>query len=91
MSEYIAPDSPDPDVIALTTQFDAILLTIDLDFANILDYPPAKYGGIIVLRYAIVYEAQLDTTLKIALEDLSREDIRGTLIIVTSQRYRIRH
>ena len=27
-----------------------VLVTLDLDFANILAYPPADYGGIIVLR-----------------------------------------
>lgn len=90
LTEHIAADSPDPDVIALAGELDAVLLTIDLDFSNILDYPPANYGGIVVLRYAIEDEADLDVTLKSALDDLYREDLRRVLVIVTPGRYRVR-
>lgn len=69
---------------------DAVLLTVDLDFASILTYPPANYGGIIVMRYQPQTEAELDTTLKAALADLYRDDLRGTLIIVLPGRYRVR-
>jgi hypothetical protein len=61
-----------------------------LDFAHILDYPPANYGGLLVLRYAVAEETQLDAMLKTVLVDLSREDLRGALVIITPQRYRIR-
>ena len=55
-SAHIPQDAPDTDVIALAQRLEAVLLTVDLDFANILDYPPADYGGIIVLRYQIADE-----------------------------------
>lgn len=90
MSDYIAPDAADPDVIGLAGRLDAVLLTIDLDFANILDYPPSQYGGIVVMRYIAADEANVDHMLKTALDDLTRDDLRGTLIIVTPKRYRIR-
>jgi predicted nuclease of predicted toxin-antitoxin system len=90
LSTHISPASPDPDVIKLATTLDAVLLTVDLDFSNIIDYPPKDFEGIIVMRYAIVDEAKLDTSLKTMLSDLSRDDLRGTLVIVTPQRYRIR-
>jgi len=90
MVSYLNSDAPDPDVIELASKLDAVLLTIDLDFANILDYPPASYTGILVLRYKAIEEAELDTSLKTVLTDLSREDLRGALVIVTTTRYRIR-
>lgn len=90
MSAHIPPDSPDTEVIALAQALDAILLTVDLDFANILNYPPANYGGIIVIRYRIHFEAALDATLKQSLDDLYLDDLRNTLVIIDSTHYRIR-
>lgn len=89
-SAHIPSDASDADVIALARKLDAALLTVDLDFANILDYPPADYGGIIVLRYQIEDEAKLDATLKTALADLYRDELRGALIIISPGRYRVR-
>lgn len=89
-SAHIAPDAPDTDVIALAQELDAVLLTIDLDFSNILNYPPADYGGIMVMRYRIVDEAEVDKTLETALSDLYRDDLRGALVIISPGRYRIR-
>ena len=89
-SAHIPPDAPDTDVIALAQKLDAALLTVDLDFANILDYPPSDYGGIIVMRYQTEDEAKLDTTLRTALADLYRDDLRGALVIVSPDRYRVR-
>lgn len=40
----------DQDVAAHARSTDAVLLTRDLDFANIRQYPPENYAGIVVLR-----------------------------------------
>ena len=69
---------------------DAVLLTVDLDFANVLDYPPQAFGGIIVLRYRAPDEGALDITLQQLLEDRYRDDLRQILAIVDAGRYRIR-
>jgi predicted nuclease of predicted toxin-antitoxin system len=90
LAEHGAPDTPDLDVIALAQTLDAALLTVDLDFANILNYPPGDYVGIIVMRYEADQEAQLITSLQQALEDLYRDPLRGVLVIVEPLRYRIR-
>ncbi len=89
-SRHIAADAADVDVIALAQVLDAALLTVDLDFASVLDYPPAHYGGIIVLRYKPQDEGRVDQTLQRALSDLYREQLRGILVIVGPGRYRIR-
>ena len=90
MTDHIAADSPDRAVIALAGRLDAVLLTIDLDFGNILNYPPADYGGIIVMRYQVQDEAETDVTLRSMLNDLYRDDLRGVLVVVSPERYRVR-
>jgi predicted nuclease of predicted toxin-antitoxin system len=40
----------DPALAAASRSEGRILVTLDLDFANIRAYPPADYAGIIVLR-----------------------------------------
>lgn len=88
--EHIAGDSPDTKVIELAQTLDAVLLTIDLDFSNILDYPPNDYQGIIVIRYDVADENEVLNTLKQALEDLYRDTLRQVLVIVEKNRYRVR-
>ena len=67
-----------------------MLLTADLDFANIISYPPANDDGIIVMRYETAEEASLTLSLQQALEDLYRDSLRGILVIIEPTRYRIR-
>lgn len=90
LGDHAAIDSPDDRVITAAQTLDAVLLTIDLDFANILDYPPRDYNGIIVLRYRVMDEGSLDVTLRQLLKDRYRDDLRGVLAIVDAGRYRIR-
>lgn len=90
LAEHAAIDSLDENVIAVAQSLGAVLLTVDLDFANILDYPPHDYHGIIVLRYRVVDEGALDITLRQLLEDRYRDGLRGALSIVDAGRYRVR-
>lgn len=90
LTEHIPANSPDVDVLALVQKLDAVLLTVDLDFSNILDYPPASYQGIIVGRYEISDELVFSSTLKQMLTELYRDNLRGCLVIVEPQRYRVR-
>ena len=88
--DHTDADAPDDEVIQLARQLDAALLTVDMDLANVLAYPPQEYGGIIVMRYPIEDEEVLDDTLHQMLATLYRDELRGALIIVTPHRYRIR-
>jgi predicted nuclease of predicted toxin-antitoxin system len=49
LREQLPLESPDADVIAKAQQLDAILLSLNGDFADIVTYPPADYQGIIAL------------------------------------------
>ncbi|MDX2078873.1 MAG: DUF5615 family PIN-like protein [bacterium] len=89
-TSYIPENAPDGAVIALAIQLDAVLLTTDLDFSNIIDYPPKDYQGIILLRDEIE-DVIADGTLKTVLTDLYRDKLRHTLIVISRGRYRIRN
>lgn len=90
LKKYISPDADDPDVLLLAQKLDAVLLTADMDFSNILNYPPQDYQGIIVIRYQAVQETESIAALKSALEDLYRDGLRGVLVVITANRYRVR-
>jgi predicted nuclease of predicted toxin-antitoxin system len=90
LKEHINPDADDVDVIAIAQKLDSVLLTVDMDFANILDYPPQNYQGIVVVRYQAIEEEVVITTLKQALLDLYRDDLRKALIVITGKHYRMR-
>jgi predicted nuclease of predicted toxin-antitoxin system len=43
LKDYLAVESPDSVVIARAQQLDAILLSLNGDFADIVAYPPARF------------------------------------------------
>jgi predicted nuclease of predicted toxin-antitoxin system len=42
--------APDERVVDVCRREDRALITLDLDFANILAYPPGNFAGIVVFR-----------------------------------------
>jgi len=90
ITDTIAANASDSDVITLALHQNAVLLTLDLDFANIIDYPPRQYNGIVVIRYDVMNETPLITSLKQALSEQSQDELRGKLMIIEPHRYRIR-
>ena len=67
-----------------------VLVTLDLDFANPVHYPPPKYAGIVVLRPANQpsYEDLL-CCLQVAIRGLSQVDqMHGKLWIVSKSQIR---
>lgn len=50
LREYLAADSTDTDVISRAQELDAILLSLNGDFADIVNYPPNEYKGIVTLQ-----------------------------------------
>ena len=49
LRDVIPPDSPDQLVISKAQESDAILLSLNGDFSDIVTYPPAMYKGIVAL------------------------------------------
>lgn len=67
-----------------------VIITLDIDFADIRAYPPAMYAGIIVLR---LKQHDKPTVLKLlarVIHTLADEVVTGKLWIVDEQKIRIR-
>ena len=50
LREHIPPDSPDPAVISAAQELDAVLVSLNSDFADIVAYPPSGYKGIVAIQ-----------------------------------------
>lgn len=50
LKDHIPIESPDPIVIATAQKLDSILISLNGDFADKLNYPPANYNGIIAFQ-----------------------------------------
>ena len=80
----------DPSIARVCQDEQRILITLDLDFAHIKNYPPQDYHGIILLRLA---RQDRDTVLAMIpriLVLLQTEPITQRLWIVDDNRTRIR-
>jgi len=86
-------ESPDEVVIVKTQEIDAILLSMNGDFADIVTYPPKNYKGIIALQmrnHAEVLNHLLVRLTGHLNAQPSMEHYRGKLLVVEVNRIRIR-
>jgi len=66
------------------------LVTLDLDFSNVLRFPPEKTGGIVVIRFHNNPTLpQLEKLIRQFLKQLSKMPLNQQLWIVESNRIRI--
>ena len=66
------------------------IVSFDLDFANVRDYPPGDYPGLIVLRLADQGRPHALRVFASVLDLLDREELAGCLWVVEEHRVRIR-
>jgi predicted nuclease of predicted toxin-antitoxin system len=85
-----AIDSSDPEVLSLAVEKDWILLTNDVDFGDILRYPPQTHCGVILLRIRPQFEDEVHAVLLRVLAECERESLRRRLVVVDRRKYRIR-
>ena len=69
---------------------DRVLITLDVDFANIRSYPPASHAGIVVLRPDSQDKESLLAILRSLLPVLRSSSLQHKLWIVERDRVRIR-
>lgn len=81
---------PDERVIDVCRIEGRTLVTLDLDFSNILTYPPTNFSGIVVLRLPDQAHATVEAAIQRVIDLLHAEPIVGTLWIVEERRIRIR-
>ena len=80
---------PDARVIAVCQRERRALVTHDLDFSNILTYPPEQYSGIVVFRLADQSHAAVESATSRVVDLLPAEPLPRTLWIVEEARIRI--
>jgi hypothetical protein len=66
------------------------IITLDLDFADIRNYPPAEYSGLIVLRITRQDRDTVLSTIERLAGPLQTEQLDKRLWIVDERRIRIR-
>lgn len=81
---------PDERVIDVCRREGRALVTLDLDFSNILAYPPAGFAGIVVLRLMDQAHSTVESGIQRVLDLLPLETLAGALWIVEDRRIRIR-
>lgn len=67
-----------------------VLISLDLDFADIRAYPPGDYPGLIVLRVKRQDKSQVLGVVARLIKLVSTENISGRLWIVDEKRIKIR-
>ena len=93
LKDSIAVDSPDPVVLAKAGELDAILLSLNGDFADIVRYPPAEYIGIIALQVRNHPEAipqLISTLIGFISSHPGKQYFGGKLLLIEPHRVRIR-
>jgi predicted nuclease of predicted toxin-antitoxin system len=93
LKDYILVESSDPTVISAAQDHDSILVSLNGDFADTLNYPPSNYKGIIALQVRnhpeIIPQLMMRLINYLTLHpDL--ESYQGKLILVEAHRIRIR-
>ena len=93
LRDVLPVDSSDAIVLAKAQEIDAVLISLDGDFADIINYPPKDFKGIIALQMRNHPEIlpRLLSRLKAYLESQpAMEHYRGKLIVVEVDRVRVR-
>jgi len=93
LKDCLPVESPDGLVIAKAQEVDAILLSLNGDFADIVTYPPTRFKGIVslhVLNHPEVTPALMARLLGYLAVHPAPEHHRGKLIVVEVDRIRIR-
>jgi len=79
----------DRDIADLSRTEGRVLISLDLDFSNILVFPPEKYPGLIVLRLRKKSRLAVRRVVTRVIEHLDKEPLTGRLWVVDEHRIRI--
>jgi predicted nuclease of predicted toxin-antitoxin system len=93
LRQHLPINAKDPEVIASAQSLDALLITLNGDFADIINYPPARFGGIIALQVKNHPESLPAIVMRLLtyLRDYpDRKHYVGKLLLVEAHRIRIK-
>ena len=93
LREHLPTDAPDEVVITTAQQLEAILVSLNGDFANIVTYSPGRYRGIIALQvhnHPEIIPQLMDRLTNYLIFHPTMEEYAGKLFVVEVHRIRIR-
>jgi predicted nuclease of predicted toxin-antitoxin system len=93
LRDNLPTNSPDPVVIAKAQELNAVLLSLNGDFADIVTYPPAQYNGIISLQlrnHPEVMTPVLERLTEYLANHPDAAHYEGKLLLVEPHRIRVR-
>jgi len=79
----------DTDILRRAALENRVVITHDLDFGNLLNYP-ANYTGVIILRTNDQSPSATNSILALFLKKIDHKTLINSLVIVSEDRYRIR-
>ncbi|MFH0811578.1 MAG: DUF5615 family PIN-like protein [Pseudomonadota bacterium] len=93
LREHIPQDSDDLAVIAKAQELDAILVSLNGDFSDIVTYPPSNYKGIVALQvrnHPEVIPSLMRRLVNYLTAHPEMDNFKGQLLLVEAHRIRIR-
>ena len=93
LRECLPTDSADPLVLQKSEEVDAVLVSLNGDFADITAYPPANHRGLIALQVRNRPETVAPITerlLSYLRRHPDRREMDGKLLLVEAHRIRVR-
>lgn len=93
LREALPIRSPDSAVIARAREIDAILVSLNGDFSDIVAYPPTEYRGIVAIQlhnHPEIIPQLLQRLIAFLAVNPTQECFHGKLLIVEAHRIRIR-
>jgi len=84
-------DATDQEIAKYAKQNNLILVTRDIEFANILRYPMGSHVGIVVLRLPFDFTSeQINSVLNDFIKSVKIEELVNNITIIELGKYRIR-
>lgn len=93
LRDHLPINAKDTDVIASSQSLEAVLVTLNGDFADIINYPPVNFSGIIALQVKNHPESLPAIILRLLTylgEHPDREHWPGKLFLIEAHRIRIK-
>ena len=90
VSEQEMAGASDPHIAAVCCDEGRVLVTLDMDFADIRNYPPQDYPGLVVFRLGRHGPGRVLAVAARLIEMLPDTPLQGQLWIVEDERIRIR-
>ena len=81
----------DREVLSSAAERGSVLVSADLGFANLLEFPAGTHRGIVVVRFPNeISNAAVNRMIVDALRGMSEEELHGCLVIIEPSRVRLR-